>query len=145
MGAARGADSFVLPVGTVTLLLADVEGSTRLWEEDGDEMHARVATVDDISNAIGEHNGVRPVEQGEGESFVAAFAKASDAVACAADVHGRLIESPLRYRIGIHAGEVELRGEGVYSGAFISRAARLRDVGHGGQSAALLGGRRPGC
>jgi class 3 adenylate cyclase len=27
-----------LPTGTVTLLLADVEGSTRLWETQPDEM-----------------------------------------------------------------------------------------------------------
>jgi class 3 adenylate cyclase len=30
-----------LPTGTVTLLLADVEGSTRLWETQADEMTGR--------------------------------------------------------------------------------------------------------
>ncbi len=75
-----------LPTGTVTLLLADVEGSTRLWETQPDEMAAAVARLDQaVADAIAAHDGVRPVEQGEGDSFVVAFARASDAVACAVD------------------------------------------------------------
>ena len=35
-----------LPTGTVTLLLADVEGSTRLWETQPDAMKAAVARLD---------------------------------------------------------------------------------------------------
>ena len=73
-----------LPTGTVTLLLADVEGSTRLWETQPEEMAAAVALLDSVlSEVIAKHDGVRPVEQGEGDSFVVAFARASDAVACA--------------------------------------------------------------
>src|SRR5215210_172356 len=34
-----------LPTGTVTLLLADVEGSTRLWQTQPDQMTAAVATL----------------------------------------------------------------------------------------------------
>ena len=35
-----------LPTGTVTLLLADVEGSTRLWQTDPEEMTAAIARLD---------------------------------------------------------------------------------------------------
>jgi class 3 adenylate cyclase len=35
--------SELLPTGTVTLLIADVEGSTRLWENQAEEMTAAVA------------------------------------------------------------------------------------------------------
>ena len=74
--------SGLLPTGTVTLLLADVEGSTRLWETQPDEMTAALARLNQVvSDTIATHDGVRPVEQGEGDSFVAAFARASDAVA----------------------------------------------------------------
>ena len=67
-----------LPTGTVTLLLADVEGSTRLWETQPDRMTAAVARFEQtVSEAVAAHGGVRPVEQGEGDSFVAAFARAS--------------------------------------------------------------------
>jgi class 3 adenylate cyclase len=57
--------SGLLPTGTVTLLLADVEGSTRLWETQPEEMTAAIARLNQVvSQTIAEHDGVRPVEQG---------------------------------------------------------------------------------
>jgi class 3 adenylate cyclase len=67
--------SELLPTGTVTLLLADVEGSTRLWETQPEQMTAALAALNrTVNEAIAAHDGVRPVEQGEGDSFVAAEA-----------------------------------------------------------------------
>src|SRR5271168_1815790 len=118
--------SGLLPTGTVTLLLADVEGSTRLWESQPKEMTAAVARLNQtVSEAI--------AEQGEGDSFVAAFARASDAVAAALELQ-RAPLAPIRLRIGVHTGEIQLRDEGNYIGPTINRTARLRDLGHGGQT-----------
>ncbi|MFZ3349119.1 MAG: adenylate/guanylate cyclase domain-containing protein, partial [Mycobacterium sp.] len=126
--------SGLLPTGTVTLLLADVEGSTRLWETQAEAMTAAIARLNQVvSNTIAAHEGVRPVEQGEGDSFVAAFARASDAVAAALELQ-RAPLAPIRLRIGVHTGEVQLRDEGNYAGPTINRTARLRDLGHGGQT-----------
>ena len=126
--------SGLLPTGTVTLLLADVEGSTRLWETQPDEMTAAIARLNEtVSGIIAAHDGVRPVEQGEGDSFVAAFARASDAVAAALNMQ-RAPLAPLRLRIGVHSGEIQLRDEGNYVGPTINRTARLRDLAHGGQT-----------
>ena len=126
--------SGLLPTGTVTLLLADVEGSARLWETHPDEMTAAISRLNQsVSAIIAAHDGVRPLEQGEGDSFVAAFARASDAVACALDLQ-RAPPAPIRLRIGVHTGEVQLRGEGNYAGPTINRSARLRDLAHGGQT-----------
>jgi predicted ATPase/class 3 adenylate cyclase/DNA-binding CsgD family transcriptional regulator len=123
-----------LPTGTVTLLLADVEGSTRLWETQRDEMTAAFAALDHaLSDLLAAHHGVRPVEQGEGDSFVVAFARATDAVACALDLQ-RAPLAPIRLRIGLHTGEVQLRDEANYIGPTINRAARIRDLAHGGQT-----------
>src|SRR6201988_1008498 len=123
-----------LPTGTVTLLLADVEGSTRLWQTQPEEMTAAVARLDRaVCDIIAAHDGVRPVEQGEGDSFVVAFARASDAVACALELQ-RAPLAPIRLRIGVHTGEVQLRDEGNYIGTTVNRTARLRDLGHGGQT-----------
>src|SRR5882757_9173660 len=123
-----------LPTGTVTLLLADIEGSTSLWEADADAMTAAVAALDrTITEFVAAHRGVRPVEQGEGDSFVVAFTRASDAVAFAFDVQ-RAPLAPVRLRIGVHTGEVQLRDEGNYIGPTINRTARLRDLAHGGQT-----------
>jgi predicted ATPase/class 3 adenylate cyclase len=130
--------SGLLPTGTVTLLLADVEGSTRLWESQPKEMTAAIARLNQtVSETIAAHDGVRPVEQGEGDSFVAAFARASDALAAALDLQSAPL-APIRLRIGVHTGEVQLRDEGNYAGPTINRTARLRDLGHGGQT--LLSG-----
>ncbi|MEY2420977.1 MAG: hypothetical protein QOI95_1044 [Acidimicrobiaceae bacterium] len=123
-----------LPTGTVTLLLADVEGSTRLWESDSAAMTAAVARLDEtLAEVIECHRGARPVEQGEGDSFVVAFARASDAVACALDLQLADL-APIKLRIGLHTGEVQLRDEGNYIGPAINRCARLRNLAHGGQT-----------
>jgi predicted ATPase/class 3 adenylate cyclase/DNA-binding CsgD family transcriptional regulator len=130
--------SGLLPTGTVTLLLADVEGSTRLWETQAEVMAAAIARFNQVvCDVIAAHDGVRPVEQGEGDSFVAAFARASDAVAAALELQ-RAPLAPIRLRIGVHTGEIQLRDEGNYAGPTINRTARLRDLGHGGQT--LLSG-----
>ncbi|OBH88782.1 LuxR C-terminal-related transcriptional regulator [Mycobacterium sp. E2733] len=124
----------VLPTGMATLLLADVEGSTRLWETQPEEMGAALVRFNKtVSEVIAAHRGVRPVEQGEGDSFVAAFARASDAVTCALELQ-RAPLAPIRLRIGVHTGEVQLRDEGNYAGPTINRSARLRDLAHGGQT-----------
>jgi predicted ATPase/class 3 adenylate cyclase len=123
-----------LPTGTVTLLLADVEGSTRLWQTQPDEMSSAVARLDRaLSDLVAAHNGVRPVEQGEGDSFVIAFARASDAAAFALQLQLTPL-SPISLRIGLHTGEVQLRDEANYVGPTINRTARLRDLAHGGQT-----------
>src|SRR6202012_1916540 len=46
--------------------------------------------------------------------------------------------APIRLRIVLHTGEIQLRDEGNYAGPTINRTARLRDLGHGGQT--LLSG-----
>ena len=117
-----------------TLLLADVEGSTRLWETQPDEMTVALARLNrTVSEVIAAYGGVRPVEQGEGDSFVAAFTRASDAVACALELQQAPL-APIRLRIGVHTGEVQLRDDGNYVGSTINRTARLRDLAHGGQT-----------
>ena len=126
--------SGLVPTGTVTLLLADVEGSTRLWETASEEMTAAFANLDrTLAELVSAHHGVRPVEQGEGDSFVVAFTGSSDAVACALALQ-RAPLAPIRLRIGVHTGEVQLRDEGNYIGPAINRAARLRELAHGGQT-----------
>lgn len=128
------ADIGELPTGTVTLLLADIEGSTRLWETQPEAMRPAVERLDQVlADAVATHHGVRPVEQGEGDSFVVAFARAADAVLCALELQ-RAPLAPIRLRIGVHTGDVQLRDEGNYIGPTINRAARLRDLGHGGQT-----------
>jgi class 3 adenylate cyclase len=124
----------LLPTGTVTLLMADIEGSTRLWEARPDDMATALVTMDrTLADLVPANNGVRPIEQGEGDSFVVAFTRPCDAVSCALALQQAGL-SPIRLRIGVHTGEILLRDEGNYMGPTINRAARLRDLAHGGQT-----------
>ncbi|MDQ1381973.1 MAG: hypothetical protein QOJ71_2692 [Actinomycetota bacterium] len=130
-----------LPTGTVTFLLTDIEGSTKLWEAGAEEMASSVARHYELLDAaISLHAGVRPVEQGEGDSVVGAFSRASDALAAALDVQRAFAEEPwpaggeVRVRMALHTGEIRLRDAGNYFGPTIIRCARMRAIGHGGQT-----------
>jgi predicted ATPase/class 3 adenylate cyclase len=130
-----------LPMGTVTFLLSDIEGSTRLWSTFPEAMPAAVARVYEIlGEAVTAREGVRPVEQGEGDSVVAAFSRASDAVAAAVDAQLALYAHAwpdgmeLRVRIALHTAEAQLRDEGNYFGIALSRCARIRALAPGGQT-----------
>ena len=130
-----------LPTGTVTFVLTDIEGSTKLWEAGADETAVSVARHYELLDAaITLHGGVRPVEQGEGDSVVGAFSCASDAVAAALDVQRAFAQEPwpaggeVRVRMALHTGEIRLRDSGNYFGPTIIRCARMRAIGHGGQT-----------
>jgi class 3 adenylate cyclase len=137
----KGSGSLRLPKGTVTFLLADIEGSTRAWEaEDEGAVKAAVSRFYEIlDEAVSSNGGVRPIEQGEGDSVVGVFPRASDAVTAALQAQRELgsegwpISSPLLVRMALHSGEAQLRDEGNYFGPVVNRCARLRDLAHGGQ------------
>jgi predicted ATPase/class 3 adenylate cyclase/DNA-binding CsgD family transcriptional regulator len=119
---------------TVTLLSAEVEGSMRLWQDKPDVMAAAMGRLNQIvGDVIAAHGGVRSVEHGEGDSFEVAFSRAPDAVAAALQLQ-RAPLAPIRLRIGVRTGEVQLHDEGGYAGASINSADRLRDLAHGGQT-----------
>jgi len=68
-----------LPLGTVTFLFTDIEGSTRLWEEQPEAMRGALARHDVIvRDAIEACSG--HVVKTTGDGFHAAFATAADAV-----------------------------------------------------------------
>ena len=129
-----------LPAGTVSFLLTDIESSTLMWQMAPDAMAAAVERHYEILDvAISAHGGVRPEEQGEGDSVVAAFSRASDAVGAALDAQRALLAEswptpgPVQVRMAVHTGEARLRDEANYVGMSIIRTARLRNIAHGGQ------------
>jgi len=136
------------PTGTVTFLFTDIEGSTKLWEQHPGTMPVALARHDDLlTEAIQQHGGVVVKNRGEGDSFFAVFARATDAVAAAWTLQQALLAEPwppplapptlgglggLRVRVALHTGEADQRG-GDYYGASVNRCARVRAVAHGGQ------------
>ena len=121
-----------LPSGTVTFLFTDIEGSTRLIDELGEEgyvealaEHRRV-----LREAFAARGGVEADTQGD--AFLYAFAAAADALAAAAQGQQALSAGPVKVRMGLHTGDARLTDEG-YAGRELHRAARIAASGHGGQ------------
>jgi predicted ATPase len=112
----------------VTFLFTDIEGSTRRWEADADEMRVALAAHDEVLRAAIEANDGF-VFSHTGDGVAAAFASPVSAVDAAIDAQREL---QLPVRMGIATGEAELR-DNDYFGMVLNRAARLMAAGHGGQ------------
>ncbi len=152
VGARRTAGT-ALPVGTLTLLFTDIEGSTRLLQQAG-SAYGRL--LDDhrrlLRAAFDAHSG-REVDT-QGDSFFVAFTSPGQAVAAAAEAQQALADHTwpppfrVRVRMGLHTGEVT-EEHGSYVGVAVHLAARIAAAGHGGQillsdaTAALVRGELP--
>ena len=129
-----------LPAGTVTFLLTDIEGSTRLWESEPEAMAVALQRHDRLlAEVIAEHGGLVVISRGEGDSFFAVFPSAVSAVEAAGVCQLRLgqeawpTRSVLRVRMGLHTGEARVRGGDHVDNTPINRCARVRAAAHGGQ------------
>jgi class 3 adenylate cyclase len=121
-----------LPSGTVTLLFTDIEGSTRLLSELGESYAASLASHRRLLRAAFERHGGVEVDTA-GDGFFVAFARASDAVAAAAEGQAALGDGPILVRMGMHTGEPLVTDEG-YVGIDVHRAARIAASAQGGQT-----------
>jgi predicted ATPase/DNA-binding SARP family transcriptional activator/class 3 adenylate cyclase len=125
------------PSGTLTLLMTDIEGSTRLWEEHPEAMSEALRRHDDLMQTAIEGSGGY-VFKTVGDAFCAAFPAATDALQAAEAAQRTLIAEPwpegatVRVRMAFHIGECEER-DGDYFGPAVNRVARLTAVAHGGQ------------
>src|SRR5437667_7929399 len=128
-----------LPSGTVTFRFTDIEGSTRLWEEQPDTMRLTLARHDALLRAAIETNG-GTVFKTIGDAFCAAFPTASQALEAALSAQQSLHQVKagvgsdlmLKVRMALHTGAADQR-DGDYFGQPLNRVARLLAVGHGGQ------------
>jgi len=125
------------PSGTVTFLFTDIEGSTNLLDDLGEQYSAVLETHHSLMrNAIQKWNGTEVDTQGD--SFFVTFTRALDAVQCVAQMQRALQSHPWvdhkapRVRMGLHTGEPLIASTG-YVGMDVHRAARIGDAAHGGQ------------
>jgi class 3 adenylate cyclase len=126
-----------LPLGTVTFVFTDIEGSTRLLQELGDGYAAVASDHRRIVRQAFSAGGGTEVDT-QGDSFFFSFPRARDAVAAAVAAQRALrdhdwpVGSPVLVRMGLHTGEPQMGEEG-YLGLDVVRAARISAAGHGGQ------------
>jgi class 3 adenylate cyclase/DNA-binding CsgD family transcriptional regulator len=127
-----------LPTGTVTFLFSDIEGSTRLLKNLGRERYGDLLRRHNeiLRSSFGDHEGVEIDRQGDAFFFVFRSAGTAVAAAVAAQREMETSEWPedgrVRVRVGLHTGEAAVSGDG-YVGFAVHQAARLGDLGHGGQ------------
>ena len=133
----RAADLAKLPRGTVTFLLSDIEGSTRLLRELGDSYGGVLRDVRTLIRSSVRAAGGHEVDC-RADEFFAAFADPDGALDAALAIQRSLRARgwpdgvEVRVRIGIHTGRTSL-GETGYVGIAVPTAARICSAGHGGQ------------
>ena len=121
-----------LPVGRVTFLFTDIEGSTKLLHELGAEAYSDVLAEHRriLRAAFTAHAGVEVDTQGD--AVFVAFPTAPDAVQAASEARDASAAGPIRVRMGIHTGTPHVSEEG-YVGEDVHKGARIASAGHGGQ------------
>src|ERR1700750_108548 len=127
-----------LPTGTVTFVFSDLEGSTRMLKQLGDEGYAeRLRRHRAIVREVFAAHGGSEIDT-QGDAFFYGFARARAAVAAAVEVQRRHETETwpdgarVRVRLGLHTGEPVVGEEG-YTGLDVVRAARIAADGEGGQ------------
>ena len=145
------------PQGAPTFVFTDIEGSSALWEAVPEAMRRSLRMHDALMQAAcASQNGY--AVKSEGDAFMLAFEQPSDAMGFAHVVQQTLAKLTwpealeeaqrargvkgclgLRVRMGVHAGEAELRINELsqradYFGAAVNVAARLSDMAHGAQT-----------
>jgi adenylate cyclase len=120
------------------IFAADVAGYSRLVGLDELGTLKRLAAAREIMDALIEEHGGR-IANTAGDSVLAEFPSAVDAVQCAVAVQGRLRETGgdiardrhVQFRIGIHVGDVVVRGRDLL-GDGVNVCARLQEIAEPG-------------
>jgi predicted ATPase len=92
-----------------------------------------------VETSVANHRGRLVKTKGEGDSTFNVFTNPAQAVAAALELQQALavepwaLPAPLAVRVALHAGEVQER-EADFFGPVVNRCARLRAIGHGGQT-----------
>ena len=127
------------PSGTVTFLLTDLEGSTRMWEQDPEAMKAAMVRHDEILEkndrgpsglrvrADGRRHG-RGVRDGAGRRL-----RGGGVPDKRSPTEPWGTARPLRARVGLHTDEAVIVDDTGYASLPINRCSRLMTAAHGGQ------------
>jgi adenylate cyclase len=122
------------------ILVADVVGYSRLVAADEDRTLARLRGLrSDLTDpAIAVHRG--RIVKGTGDGLIVEFRSIVDAVRCAIEIQGGLVErnaglapeKRIELRVGIHVGDVAEESDGDLMGDGVNIAARLEGIARPG-------------
>jgi class 3 adenylate cyclase len=134
--AEQGAAS--LPTGFVTLLMTDIEGSTRLVHALGSKYGAMLKTVRRMLRSAVRRGRGHVIDE-RADEFFAVFRSAASAVAAAAEIQQKLGDRAwpgdqvVRVRAGLHSGKPSRTALG-YIGLPVHTVARVCAAARGGQT-----------
>jgi class 3 adenylate cyclase len=115
-----------------TVLFTDIVASTERAAELGDRRWRELLQVhDDLANRLVEQWGGRVVKT-TGDGILATFDGPGRAIGCAVALRGQLGDIDVQVRAGLHAGEVELRGDDV-GGIAVHIASRVMATAGSGE------------
>lgn len=121
-----------IPAGTVTVMFTDIEDSTVLSQEMGDQKWTQI--VEDhfaiLDQVIKRHRGNVVKRLGDGTMTV--FESARAAIDAASEIQSATSRTELKVRIGVHTGD-SLRRDGDYYGVAVNKAARIAGIAAGGE------------
>jgi class 3 adenylate cyclase len=137
LGRRRAVEPMVLPSGFVTLLMTDIEGSTGLVHQLGENYQELLTGVRRLLSDATTASGGLVVETRADELFAVfeqSRAALDMAVAVQRELRARLWHDGLavRVRIGIHSGKPTVSPPN-YVGIAVNTTARVCAAGHGGQ------------
>jgi adenylate cyclase len=130
------------PDGEVTIFFSDIESSTALNSELGDEQWVKLLAAHDrlLHTYVEKHRGLIVKSQGDG--YMVVFSTPELAIRAALDIQRalsarrqrsrRLRRTPIRVRIGLHTGTA-IEREGDYFGRNVAMAARVAAMADGGE------------
>lgn len=121
-----------IPAGTVTVMFTDIEDSTVVSQEMGDQKWTQI--VEDhfaiLDQVIKRHRGNVVKRLGDGTMTV--FESARAAIDAATEIQSATSSTELKVRIGVHTGD-SLRRDGDYYGVAVNKAARIAGIAAGGE------------
>jgi class 3 adenylate cyclase len=127
------------PEGMVTIVFTDLEASTEMLEELGEDrwLEVMLAHSKIIRDCAADHGG--EVAESQGDGYMLTFASASGALAFSVALQRTLerynadhSEQPLRVRVGMHTGNIFQSGDDVLGRAVVL-AARITGRARGGE------------
>jgi class 3 adenylate cyclase len=129
-GARSGTEPDVL---TMTVLFTDIVASTEHQTRVGPREWSRLTDQHDamVRAALNRHRGHEVKTTGDG--FLATFDGTGRALRCAADILAGAKDIGLDLRLGVHTGEVEVRGDDI-AGLAVIIAKRVCDLAGPGQT-----------
>ena len=115
-----------------TVLFSDIVGSTEQAAAVGDRRWREVLDQHDAiaSRQIDIHRGKRVKATGDG--VLATFDGPARAIACGCELRDSLRPLGVEVRVGLHTGEIELRGADI-GGIAVNIGARIAGVAHAGE------------